>query len=231
MKKIIVFSCFFIFIVSAYIIHRHDLSFFGNITRTGQPPLDYEGLFDGIAREDLIWGVTYQSDNRSPISTGVYGFNKNLNLMFYIYKINLLNDVPLKKLIIEEDTPCLIRNEDSYQNIVADFDFKYLKDSVKPVSNIYLAFGGDSSYRTVIKNDSIAEYYCTVHNFSMRYLPNADADIFVRAKESNANPNNSITIGVLLLKRNDNLYMLLMQYGKNDIFSDNVMPYNIINMH
>jgi hypothetical protein len=97
----------------------------------------------------------------------------------------------------------------------AEFRYKLYVPG-KP-SNIYFSLFGRGT-QNIKKNDSIALYHSNFKNLSIRFLQDADDDIYAKAKQNNYF-NDSAPIEILFLKRHSHLYLLFMSVdnGNRDL--------------
>jgi len=166
---------------------------------------------------------------RSKIRNSVAGIEFDKNYQLFIYKIDLIKDTSLKKVLVI--TPKIEAKEElrvTYKLTDAGF-YEFINKSgpVPNVSNIYIGFNTDSITKG-ITNDSLITYGLVTNNLSIHYKENDIADIIVKGKEQNLGNSVTMPIEVLFLKRKSSVFFLTLT-AKN--VSDTIPPnllYNIV---
>lgn len=166
---------------------------------------------------------------RSKIRNSVAAIEFDKNYRLFIYKIDLIKDTCLKKVLVI--TPKIEAKEEvrfTYKLTDAGF-YQFMNKSgpVPNVSNIYIGFNADSITKG-ITNDSLITYGLVTNNLSIHYKENDIADIIVKGKEQNLGNSVTMPIEVLFLKRKSSVFFLTLT-AKN--VSDTIPPnllYNIV---
>ena len=166
---------------------------------------------------------------RSKIRNSVAAIEFDKNYQLFIYKIDLIKDTSLKKVLVI--TPKIEAKEElrvTYKLTDAGFyEFMNKSGPVSNVSNIYIGFNTDSITKG-ITNDSLITYGLVTNNLSIHYKENDIADIIVKGKEQNLGNSVTMPIEVLFLKRKSSVFFLTLTV-KN--VSDTIPPnllYNIV---
>lgn len=186
---------------------------------------EYLTLIKTKYRSKSLINVVRRSKIRN--SVAVIEFDKNYQL--FIYKIDLIKDTSLKKVLVI--TPKIEAKEElrvTYKLTDAGF-YEFINKSgpVPNVSNIYIGFNTDSITKG-ITNDSLITYGLVTNNLSIHYKENDIADIIVKGKEQNLGNSVTMPIEVLFLKRKSSVFFLTLT-AKN--VSDTIPPnllYNIV---
>lgn len=186
---------------------------------------EYLTLIKTKYRSKSLVNVVRRSKIRN--SVAVIEFDKNYQL--FIYKIDLIKDTSLKKVLVI--TPKIEAKEElrvTYKLTDAGF-YEFINKSgpVPNVSNIYIGFNTDSITKG-ITNDSLITYGLVTNNLSIHYKENDIADIIVKGKEQNLGNSVTMPIEVLFLKRKSSVFFLTLT-AKN--VSDTIPPnllYNIV---
>ena len=186
---------------------------------------EYLTLIKTKYRSKSLVNVVRRSKIRN--SVAVIEFDKNYQL--FIYKIDLIKDTSLKKVLVI--TPKIEAKEElrvTYKLTDAGFyEFMNKSGPVPNVSNIYIGFNTDSITKG-ITNDSLITYGLVTNNLSIHYKENDIADIIVKGKEQNLGNSVTMPIEVLFLKRKSSVFFLTLT-AKN--VSDTIPPnllYNIV---
>ena len=148
-----------------------------------------------------------QSRERGPIS--LIFFDKEYHLI--VYKIHVIKDTLLKDLLYTSNES-VDRTTGKVYTVIGHgdlFEFQFQDAPANPVSKIYLTLAGDS-LQSVVKNDSIIGYHLLCNNFSIRYAESGPIDIFVVGKEKRLGATAVIPMDLLFLKRNGEIYLLMM---------------------
>ena len=183
-------------------------------------------LIKDIYRQKIKVNVVHNSKVRGPVS--MLFFDQSYHLI--IYKIHLLSgNLPLQNILQTQ-----IRNADRsvgypYTIYTDNINFKFQCKAglVSSVSKVYLTVSGDS-LRTIAKNDSIIAYNLDCKNLSIRYQDQGPVDIFVVGNEKFLSGTNAIPMDILFLKRDDNLYFLLLTPRNEKGILPRELLYNVI---
>lgn len=168
-------------------------------------PNEYLGLFRGVNKEKLASLKTIEIKFRSPISNIVY--DKDYYLQVYKIDSAFNRSVGNAVNVSNESNPGYHNSPYNVnEQYCAEFVYKLYKP-IKP-SEIYLTLFGKNT-QVLKKNDSISYYYSIFENFSIKLQKDADDDIHGKAK-STIFLNESAPLEILFLKREKNLYLILL---------------------
>jgi hypothetical protein len=81
---------------------------------------------------------------------------------------------------------------------------QYNLQTEKQVSSIYFSFFGDNTH-LIQKNDSLIYYYSDFKNFSIKYKPSNNIDIYGKT-----NGSEGIPVEIMFLRKNESLYFILL---------------------
>jgi len=171
-------------------------------------PKSYLQLFTGKDKPSSL--TTFSTKLRNPISELAY---KDYRLL--IYKIDSLRDSN-KNLnnIVKESYKDTKDNFGSYRSVVeyGDIPDMYVQMAApdKP-EHIFLNLFGRHT-RTIAKNDSVAYYSSDFKNFFIKYKPDGGEEFYGKATEHDDDATKPLEL--MFLKRNHNLYLILMFPGK-----------------
>jgi hypothetical protein len=175
-------------------------------------PKSYLQLFGDSDKPTSV--STSNTKLRNPISELAY---KDYRLV--VYKIDTLrNSNTSLNNIIKESYTNTKDNFGSYRGIV-DYDDilgMYVQMAVpdKP-ERIYLNLFGNNTH-TIIKNDSVAYYSSDFKNFYIKYRPDGGEEFYGKATEHD-DDNITTPLELMFLKRNRNLYFILMFANKGTL--------------
>jgi hypothetical protein len=186
-------------------------------------PQEYLNLFSDVNKVKMTSLRTVNIKFRNSISN--IGYNKNYYIQ--IYKLDSTFNIPVREAINENyefnhgyhDVPY-----DINEQYCAEFVYKLYRPT-KP-SKIYLSLSGNNT-QILKKNDSIACYYSNFQNFSIKFQKDADDDIYAKANSDNF-LTKEVPLEVLFLKRQKNLYLILMSVNDRAISLMPDMLYNLI---
>ena len=186
---------------------------------------EYFTLIKTKYRSKSLVNVVRRSISRN--SVAAIEFDENYQL--FIYKIDLIKDTSLKKVLVI--TPKIEAKEElrvTYKLTDAGFyEFMNKSGPVPNVSNIYIGFNTDSITKG-ITNDSLITYGLVTNNLSIHYKENDIADIIVKGKEQNLGNSVTMPIEVLFLKRKSSVFFLtLTAKNVSDTIPSNLL-YNIV---
>jgi hypothetical protein len=192
-----------------------------SVTKSQTAPDEYLKLFKN--RNKLVLDESKESRRRNTISEFYY----NKNFLVQVYKIDTVNDLSVKKIVNESFSPSSmsIGNEYSQDLNNAEFEIGYREGPKERISNIFFTLFGDST-GIIEKNDSLAYYYSKFENFSIRYGINSPKDIYANIKEDFKN--HKAPLELMFLKRNRNLYVILLGAVNEQIPTPRDMLYNLI---
>jgi hypothetical protein len=101
----------------------------------------------------------------------------------------------------------------------------YRLGTKEKVHSVYFTLYGNST-RILKKNDTAAYYYSNFKNFSIKYQKEGKIDIYGKAK---GNPQGSnVPLEIIFLKRNNNLYFILLTNKNYSANLDLNALYNLI---
>ena len=171
--------------------------------------------------ENIVLDHTTISKLRNPIS---YFFVAN-KYYLQIYKMDDSFRYSLKDSIKEgfsdahswQYSPYAVDNE-------TDMEFLYKNTKPKKPKTIFLDLHGDSTM-TLVKNDTIAYYYCKCRNFWIRFNADDPNDIYGNLKNEN---HNEVHLELLILKRNKKLFMLILSSKYDGIYLRQKTLYNLL---
>jgi hypothetical protein len=185
-------------------------------------PHDYADLLN--ANDQLKIDRTDQSKRRNPI---VEYFYKN-KFYLQVYKIDTLGNVPIDRILKENFVSTEVSFNTDYVQFENSIPFMInYKLEAKPrnISNIYFTiFGSDS--RIIKKNGNVAYYYSRFENFSISYNKAGSKDIYGNLKDSFEGK--AIPCEIMFLKRNGNLYYILLAATDDKLNLDADMLNNLI---
>jgi|GEM_PF-2128154 len=99
----------------------------------------------------------------------------------------------------------------------------YKSESAQKCNGIFLNLYGDDTQK-LIKNDTIAYYYSNFKTFSIGYQGSGIQDFFGKVEDQYVGK--KIPLEVLFIKKNNNLYVLLMTINKKDTL---LQPFELYN--
>lgn len=158
---------------------------------------------------------------RNPIS--IFLFNKKYHIV--TYKINLLKDESLQKIIHTKEKSVDVTLGYSYNTIGKDivYQLKYKAGTTKPVTDIYFSMAGNS-LQQVVNNDSIISYHLSCKNISVKYGDKEPVDLLIVGEEKPFGQTSVIPLEILFLKRNQNIYLLIMTpKNENDAIQSDLL--------
>jgi len=216
MKKKITFRLisFIIFLLGISIFAVvHYLNFIAKYNNLGTLPSKYvlskqdSELVSSSYWNQLKVDEVYQSKIRGPISRLIF----DGKFYLVIHKMNLHAINRFKDFFYVENKSASETNGVTYRVMGnPSFYFTWKGGLLNPASKIYFGVDGDS-LRTVTQNDSILSYHLFCKNFSLCYSKDEPIDFFFQGK-GNAEGLNSepVSLDILFLKRNQELYLLFM---------------------
>ena len=147
---------------------------------------------------------------------------------FYIevYKLDTLNGLPLGKIINEAFNDNGISKNLYYTDYSnkKQFEISYKLGTREKLSMLYFTLYGDHT-QVVKKDDTVAYYYSKFENFSIKYQKEGAIDIYGKIKENFRDA--KVPVEIMFLKRNNNLYFILLA---NKSYSANLDLYALYNL-
>jgi len=155
-------------------------------------------------KNKLYFIETVVSKYRNPVSR----FNYDKKYYLQVYKIDTSFSYSLKDKIKDNRSNAYTPFYDS-SSLDDRTAMKFLyKDNKPPKAiNIYFDLYGDSTFM-LKKNDTIAYYYSKCKNFSIKFSPNADNDIYSEIKSKSIGE--AVSLEIIFLKKNRQLYMFTL---------------------
>lgn len=181
-------------------------------------PQEYLDLFSNQTQQQLICDSTVKCKNRDLIT-----LLHNEQFDIQISKLDISGDLPLNKVVSEAFTT----SEQSLNLYYTDyfsnklFSINYRLGPKEKATKLYFNIEGDNS-GVVEKNDHLAYYYSTFKNFSIRYKKEGKIDIFGKARKKN------VPVEIMFLKRNSDLYFIVLANINNSANLDKYALYNLI---
>ena len=184
-------------------------------------PNEYLQLFK--SRDKLVIDGSDESKRRNTIT----GFYYNKQFYIQVYKIDTVNGLKVDKIINESFSNTSLSRDIEYSEDMNNTQFRigYMEGEKEKVSNVYLTIYGDST-QVIKKNDSIAYYYSRFENFSIKYSIAEPEDIYANIREKFAG--HKAPLELLFLKRNNNLYFILLGAEDDHTPLDKNLLYNLI---
>jgi len=188
-------------------------------------PTEYRDLFIPIDKGKFIGALSYSNNFRNPFTTVDYENGK------YCIIINKLKESNNTVISISERKSANVQQSKGFvYNVINEnyFEVSYKSGKQDTPKNIRLTFAGDS-FKTLLKNDSVAYYYLMFRNFSISYGKSGVVDLAAEVKGSSIFQKRRQPIEILFLRKNDNLYLLMMSVNQNKINLEPGSLYKIIN--
>lgn len=177
---------------------------------SAKEPVEYAKLLK--SSRSLIFDKSLINKNRSPISQYIFEKIYHIDL----YKLKIADTLPLKALIIENQKNEHITYGWPY-NIIDSYNSYQISCRVffrDTVSKIYLNLFGNRTH-VIRKNDSLIDYYSLFRNFYIKYSPNGKQDFYGSIKDTLSSV--TVPIEIMFLRRNTNLYIILMTPIHNNV--------------
>ncbi|ASU34623.1 hypothetical protein [Mucilaginibacter xinganensis] len=163
-------------------------------------------LHDGCCNkpnDSIVFIETWTWKYRNPISF----FYVSNSYYLQLYKMDAVFNYSLKKAVKENFSNA---HSWTYSPYVVDNRTKmeFLYKETKPLKskNVYLDLFGDST-KVIRKNDTMVYYYSKCVNFSLKLDPQKPMDIY---GESHSEKTSEIPLEIMLFKRNNKLYLLVL---------------------
>jgi len=177
-------------------------------------PKSYLQLFGDSDKPTSV--STSNTKLRNPISELAY---KDYRLI--VYKMDTLRDSKVSlNNIIHESYSATKDNLTAYRGIVEYGDtpelYVHMAAPDKP-DRIYLNIFGEQT-RVITKNDSVAYYSSNFKRFYIKYKPDGSDEFYGNASEHD-DENAIVPLELMFLKRNRNLYFILMFANKGTLKS------------
>lgn len=190
-------------------------------------PNNYINLFKSTAQKKIAVTYTSFAKYRDSISYLVYDKKYDIE----ISKIRTGANLNLEKDIIDSykepngvfsnnTTGVMPYNENN-------FEINYKGESTESAIKIYLSLLGDS-IKTIVKNDSIANYFLNVKNMFVQYKPDSVYQIFIEAKTHFYFFSEKQPVSLMFLKKNNTLYFLLLTIRNDDDKLDPNLLYKLV---
>ncbi len=224
---IIIVAIALIFIIRCFWSASQIFSSYSNnskldsVVTSQKVPDEYLKLFKD--RDKLILDVSKDSKRRNAISEFYY----NQKFLIQVYKLDTINKLSVSKIIDEsfKDAPMSLDVEFSEDLNNTEFEIGYKEGLKEKVSHVYLTLYGDST-QVIKKNDTVAYYYSKFEDFSIKYAIGAPEDIYAHTKDEFKGYRTPLEL--LFLKRNNNLYFILLGAENDHTLLDKDMLYNLI---
>ena len=217
------FLYLFIKIITAII--TTNKSFQEDLPSTYLLPSDDSSLIKGLYQKKIAVNIIHNSKVRGPIS--MLFFDQDYHII--IYKISLKENLSfpnffhtqIKNASRSVNYPYSLYGENIF------FYFQCKTGLTLPASEVYLTLNGDS-LKTIIENDTVIAYHLLCKNFSVRYEEKGPVDIFVIGKKGFLGRTPLIPMDILLLRRQKNVYLLLLTPNNQNQVVPPELLYNII---
>lgn len=145
---------------------------------------------------------------RGPISLLLY--DSLYHILFY--KINLLADSPLSKIISVKKISSDVSNGVVYGTIGNDiiYNFTYEEVPIYPVRNIYLNVYADS-LKLISNNENLLMFHADLlQNLSIHFARHSAIDILIKGNKLPMGLSESFPINFAFLKKNKEIYFIIM---------------------
>jgi hypothetical protein len=184
-------------------------------------PREYADLF--LNKKGIVFDSSVTSKHRNLVSE----FH---NEQFYIQICKLDTDslkIPLNKIVKENNNLSEMSSYTYYVDASTNkqFQIKYKLGAKEKVSDIYLTLYGDST-QILKNNDTVVYYYSNFENFSIRFQKESKIDIYGKVKDNFKKT--KVPLEIMFLKRNNNLYFILMSNKNYSAGLDLYALYNLI---
>lgn len=171
-------------------------------------PVEDSGIISQKWMGNFTVEEVYLSKQRGPV---VQLISNNKNYRLFMYKIALQPNMNFNNAVVA--TPEAGRETIGVDYRITGRSYFYLLykgGQLAPASKIYITLGGDSIVST-LKNDSIISYNYLCHSLTVKYAEEEPVDIAFLPKEYSDDSKPYYThLSVLLLKRNNAAYLMLM---------------------
>jgi len=221
-------ACLLIFFTFILMRSIHDIQRMSNMPEGAEVndsiPAEDSSLFDEQYRPDLIPDKIYREKGMPVLSLISFGNDYRL----FIYGIDLLHEVPLRKVLSVEIKSSSTTTRKVYVDIKHNpfIKFQYLDELAPPVSRIFMTISGDS-LQNVIENDIMWGYHLRCKNLAIRYTEQGPVTIFMEGKDG---PFGTLIVpaNLMLIKRQKKVYLIVMTPNdlKKGIPAD--LLYNIV---
>jgi hypothetical protein len=181
---------------------------------------EYMDLFKKNDQNKLKPDVEYSKKNRNAIATLNFDSGK---YCLIIYKIPTSN-FNLNKIQIKKENGKLFSSGVIY-NVVNQsyFDFNYASGDPGIANSIQFAYVGNS-LRTTIANDTIVLNYLRYQKIALKYNNENKVDMYSEVAQIYS----LVPVSILFLKRNKQLYMILMSVNNPKKDLDPMLLYSMI---
>jgi hypothetical protein len=190
-------------------------------------PSNYINLFKSTAQEKMAITYTSFAKYRDSITYLVYDKKYDIE----ISKIRTITNLNLEKDIIDSYKE---PNGFSSSNTVGvapynenNFEINYKGESTETASKIYLSLLGDS-IKTIVKNDSIANYFLNVKGMFVQYKPDNVYQFYIEAKKHFYFFSEKQPVSLMFLKKNNILYFLLLTTKNDEDKLDSNLLYKLV---
>lgn len=187
--------------------------FFGNSNVSAKPPIDYKNLFSDNSSPSLISGLVYNNSNGFPIATFLYSFN--LNYSITVFKTNIDTVSTLEKILeFSAQTNLPQINEDNYQNVIENFEAKYIPNFPQ-AKRINLRINGDS-IKKIKFLDTLVAVATTFKSIGVFFNGGSLPTIFFKADGKGYGGNmNEVMSNIAFLKKSGYLYIIFLTTNNN----------------
>jgi hypothetical protein len=213
---ILIRGCQYVLLTNAINVNNEISRLDTNSNITGAPK-EYLSLFKN--KKDFI-ANTYSSKHRYFLSQF-----KNEDASIQVLKLDTIGHLSLKDILNETFTASKMSMYAYYSDY---FPNKYISINYQigvqeKVNSLYFTLNGEKN-QIIQKNDSLVYYYSIMKDFSIKYRKESKVDIYgeVTSRAQGGTP-----VEIMFLKRNGNLYFLIL-FTNDNINLDQYALYNLI---
>jgi len=186
-------------------------SFDDDLTATYSLPSKDSEIIVKSSWDKLKIKETMNFRNRPPVSQLIYDDKYILAITtINSKKDDLLRDAVTDTLLNAERT---VGEVYSIVNLTNSFQIQFRSQPVRTPSHVFLTLSGDSV--TILKTANSIRYHLLCKDFSVRYEDDAPIDIYASGKEVGFKKK-LISLDLLLLKRREQIYIMLMTPTETD---------------
>lgn len=166
-------------------------------------PKDYDSLFTSQVTDKLKLIISYERKGKDTVSNFLYDNKYHIQ----VYKLSNTYNHSLKDFLKETYDA----NELQVGVIYYDNQRSFIKICDKMVvakedlpSKVFISLYGNSAH-TIIKNDSVADYWLNFKNLSIKYNPNGPQELYA---ETYKNVAGTIPLEITFFRKSTNLYLI-----------------------
>jgi hypothetical protein len=187
-------------------------------------PKEYLDLFPDSIKKKMSVLQTLIIKFQNPISEFAFDDKK---YFIQIFRLNVVNDQSLDKLITLSNHSNLMTNAVTYYRLGPVFDINY-KTGRNKASHINLNLYGER-VNTILRNDTIACFYSHFKIFSINYN-RSDTTVIWSTTEGHETPIPSFTlpIDIIFIKKHKAVYFLVMSVNDRSTILEPNKLYNLI---